>query len=175
MKNPASLLWSRVRHAEWEHAAVPTPPVAEEEGQIPVLLALRRPSDQARMRLILHGTSFLPVLADGIDHACKIAGHIVIPVVVYDPFFDAADRQAAFRRKVGVWRAPSIILVCDSEAPEIGESSNRMSASSILSRPLRRETAIPALHSAYFHWKSGRTSLCDAAEKCVGAVARQRR
>jgi len=158
LRNQLSGLWSRFKKpqpnlVESTLVGNAVPAVSETENQIPVLLALARQSDIDAMRAMFQDTPYVAVPANGIDHACKVAGHIMFPVVVYDPFLDPAERQTGFRRMVGAWRAPSMVLVCDSDARS-DEASQRMGAFSIVCRPLERKTLISVLHSAYLHWKS---------------------
>lgn len=158
MRNQVSDLWARfwkpeADRSEREPVRNPIATNCAPEDQIPVLLALARQSDIDAMKAMFEDTRYIAVPANGIDHACKVASHILFPLVVYDPFLDPAERQTAFRRMVGAWRAPSMILVCDSPVRS-HEHWQQMGAFSIVCRPLEIETTIPVLDSAYRQWRS---------------------
>ena len=132
---------------------------------IPVLLASPRKSDQEEMSQFLRETNYVLAEARTIPQASRILGHVVIPVLLYDPGFDRADGGAELLSMIGGWRMPSVVLLRDrAEAPAAAYPG----VLDELIRPYRPEDVIASLGSAYVHWSLGRTRGCTAAGSYSG-------
>ena len=112
MKNPAAALLGCLRNltvaptsrrTRWSGVSARCPA----EAPIPILLISAQDSDRRLTRRLLCGSRYLLVTAGATNEACKIPGHLVSPVLLYDPPFEAADWQPALRRMIGAWQAPS--------------------------------------------------------------------
>ena len=157
--NPAKTILGRVR------GMILTPPDCRQTGsgcpsaspkvspQVPVLLASSRESDRLIMQDLLVGTRYILGHSESLAQAANLACHIVLPIILYDQFFDIVDWQLALRRLACAWPRPSVLLLSDCGDEELLEDALRHGSLDVLVRPLHARDVLPALDFAYSNWE----------------------
>ncbi len=159
MTNPAKTILGRVR------GMIVTSPDCRQMGsacpsaspkvspQVPVLLASARESDRLIMQDLLVGTRYILGHSESLAQAANLACHIVLPIILYDQFFDIVDWQLALRRLACAWPRPSVLLLSDCGDEELLEDALRHGSLDVLVRPLHARDVLPALDLAYCSWE----------------------
>jgi AmiR/NasT family two-component response regulator len=121
--------------------------------QVPVLLASARESDRLTMQDLLIGTRYILGHSGSLAQAANLVCHIVLPIILYDQFFDIVDWQLALRRLACAWPRPSVLLLSDYGGEELLEDALRHGSLDVLVRPLHARDVLPALDFAYSNWE----------------------
>jgi hypothetical protein len=131
-------------------APIPRQPLPE----VPVLLVSQYGSDGAALQQVLRGSRYMVVHADDLDHAARLLGHIVFPIILY-ACHNEADWQPALGRLLAGWRIPSIVLLAETYSQTFWEDSICRGVFDVLSRPLRADDILTVLDFAYTSWTLG--------------------
>jgi DNA-binding NarL/FixJ family response regulator len=159
MTNPVKAILGRVR------GVTATSPDCRQTGsaclsaspkvypQVPVLLASARESDRLIMHDLLIGTRYILGHSQSLAQAANLGCHIVLPIILYDQFFDIVDWQLALRRLTCSWPRPSVLLLSDCGDEELLEGALRHGSLDVLVRPLHAREVLCALDLAYCSWE----------------------